>query len=83
MSDQTSSSLPSIEKPKSGTTAVGVSNFMASNNKGTFFDAGMSVASAMPDSKVAKAFGTADALSRAASAVQWSTNLGHLIRGFD
>lgn len=76
MNEQTSSPLPSIEKPKSGATAVGVSNFMASNNKGTFFDAGMSVASAMPDSKVAKAFGTVDALSRAASAANQGSMLG-------
>lgn len=76
MNEQTSSPLPSIEKLKSGATAVGVSNFMASNNKGTFFDAGMSVASAMPDSKVAKAFGTVDALSRAASAANQGSMLG-------
>ena len=71
MSEQTSSPLPSVEKPKSGATAVGVSSLVASasNNKSLVFDTGMSIVGAMPDSKVAKAFGTADALSRAASAV--------------
>ncbi|MGP5494959.1 RHS repeat-associated core domain-containing protein [Psychrobacter celer] len=68
--------LPSVDKPKSGATAVGVSSLVASNNKGTLFDAGMSVASAMPGSKVAKAFGTVDALSRAASAANQGSMLG-------
>ena len=70
-----SANLPVIAKPKSGATAVGVSSFMA-NNKGTLLYAGMSVASAIPNNKVSQAFGTVNAISRAAQAAQQGSALG-------